>query len=74
MLDGMEVIVFSVACSRLTCRYVGAGFSLPLAIQAASFHVANNDLQGALDLLTLETFSQLDSVHGFGISAVRQES
>jgi PadR family transcriptional regulator PadR len=31
--------------------------------------MAKNDLQGALDLLILKTLSQLDSVHGFGISA-----
>ena len=29
--------------------------------------MANNDLQGALDLLILKTLSQLGSMHGYGI-------
>lgn len=29
--------------------------------------MAKNDLQGSLDLLVLKTFSQLGSMHGYGI-------
>jgi len=36
----------------------------PVGIKQA---MAKNDLQGALDLLTLKTLSQLGSMHGYGI-------